>query len=141
MKGYLKQANITTASAQGELYADLSDAVSATVNELRESFAIQHLLEANARFGTRYTEIILGHFGVQSPDARLQRPEYIGGGYSNLQMAPPEQIMKLQAEAKNLNASANLSDVRSTLVDIETGLLALDEQAFKLLSQKLGLPA
>ena len=48
--------------------------------------------------------------------------------------------MKLQAEAKNLNASANLSDVRSTLVDIETGLLALDEQAFKLLSQKLGLP-
>lgn len=50
-----------------------------TVNELRESIAIQHLLETDARGGTRYVELIRSHFGIVSPDARLQRPEYLGG--------------------------------------------------------------
>lgn len=62
------------------LYADLSEATAATINQLRQSFQIQKLLERDARGGTRYTEIIRSHFGVISPDARLQRPEYLGGG-------------------------------------------------------------
>ena len=89
-----------------QVYADLSEAVGATVNELRESFAIQHLLEANARFGSRYTEIILGHFGVHSADSRLQRPEYIGGGYSNLQMDPIPQTSSTDTTTPQGNLSA-----------------------------------
>lgn len=62
------------------LVADLSTATASTINSLREAFAVQHLLERDARNGTRYVESLLGHFRVQSPDFRLQRPEYIGGG-------------------------------------------------------------
>lgn len=64
---------------QGSLLADLSGATSATINSLREAFQLQKLLERDARGGTRYTEILRSHFGVVSPDARLQRPEYLGG--------------------------------------------------------------
>lgn len=73
------------------LYADLSSATAATVNQLRQSFQIQKLLERDARGGTRYTEIIRSHFGVISPDARLQRPEYIGGGSTNININPIAQ--------------------------------------------------
>ena len=69
-----------TLSAAGqavEVFADLSTATAATINQLRQSLQIQRLLERDARGGTRYTEIIRSHFGVISPDARLQRPEYI----------------------------------------------------------------
>ncbi len=62
------------------IYADLSQATAATINELRNAFQIQKLYERDARGGSRYTEIIRSHFGVVSPDARLQRPEYLGGG-------------------------------------------------------------
>lgn len=62
------------------LFADLTAATSATINQLRQSVQIQKLLERDARGGTRYTEIVRSHFGVVSPDARLQRPEYLGGG-------------------------------------------------------------
>lgn len=51
----------------------------ATINQLRMAFQIQKLYERDARGGTRYTEILRSHFGVVSPDARLQRPEYLGG--------------------------------------------------------------
>jgi len=73
------------------LYADLSLATSATINQLRQSFQIQKLLERDARGGTRYTEIIRAHFGVISPDARLQRPEYLGGGSTPIQINPIAQ--------------------------------------------------
>lgn len=73
------------------LYADLSAATSATINQLRQSFQIQKLLERDARGGTRYTEIIRAHFGVISPDARLQRPEYLGGGSTPIQINPIAQ--------------------------------------------------
>lgn len=67
------------------LEVDLTAAgVGATVNEIREGFQIQKLLEKDARGGTRYTEVIRAHFGVTSPDARLQRPEYLGGGTSQI---------------------------------------------------------
>jgi len=62
------------------LYADLSTATSATINAIRLAFQVQRLLERDARGGTRYTELVLSHFGVRSPDMRQQRPEYIGGG-------------------------------------------------------------
>ena len=73
------------------LIADLSAATAATINQLRQSFQIQKLLERDARGGTRYTEIIRSHFGVISPDARLQRPEYIGGGSTNININPIAQ--------------------------------------------------
>ena len=62
----------------GTLYADLSTATAATINAIRTAFQVQKLLERDARGGTRYTEIIRSHFGVVSPDSRLQRPEYLG---------------------------------------------------------------
>lgn len=62
------------------LWADLTNATAATINSLREAFQLQRMLERDARGGTRYIEIIRSHFGVNSPDARLQRPEYLGGG-------------------------------------------------------------
>jgi hypothetical protein len=73
------------------LYADLSDATAATINQLRQAFQIQKLLERDARGGTRYTEIIRSHFGVVSPDARLQRPEYLGGGSTPINISPIAQ--------------------------------------------------
>lgn len=62
------------------LEADLQNATASTINDIREAFQVQKLLERDARGGTRYTEIIRSHFGVVSPDQRLQRPEYLGGG-------------------------------------------------------------
>jgi len=73
------------------LYADLSTATAATINQLRQSFQIQKLLERDARGGTRYTEILRSHFGVTSPDARLQRPEYLGGGTTPINISPIAQ--------------------------------------------------
>jgi hypothetical protein len=73
------------------LIADLSSATAATINQLRQSFQIQKLLERDARGGTRYTEIITAHFGVRSPDARLQRPEYLGGGSTLINISPIAQ--------------------------------------------------
>ena len=78
-------------TAANSLYADLSQATAATINQLRQSFQIQKLLERDARGGTRYTEIIRAHFGVVSPDARLQRPEYLGGGSTPITINPIAQ--------------------------------------------------
>lgn len=61
------------------IFADLSDVSSITVNALRMAFQMQKLYEKDARGGTRYIEILKAHFGVTSPDSRLQRPEYLGG--------------------------------------------------------------
>lgn len=60
-------------------YADLSSASAATINQLRQALATQCFLENDARFGTRYVELLLGHFGVNAGDYRLNRPEYLGG--------------------------------------------------------------
>jgi hypothetical protein len=77
--------------ANANVYADLTAATSATINQLRQSFQIQRLLERDARGGTRYTEIVRSHFGVISPDARLQRPEYLGGGVTDVNISPISQ--------------------------------------------------
>lgn len=73
------------------LFADLSAATAATINQLRASFQVQKVLERDARGGTRYTEIVRAHFGVVSPDARLQRPEYLGGGHAAIAINPVAQ--------------------------------------------------
>ena len=79
------------ATFRAGMYADLSAATAATVSQLRQSFQIQKLLERDARGGTRYTEIVRSHFGVTSPDARLQRPEYLGGGQTRVNISPIAQ--------------------------------------------------
>jgi len=84
-------SSLTAGTQANSLYADLSQATAATINQLRQSFQIQKLLERDARGGTRYTEIIRSHFGVASPDARLQRPEYLGGGSTNINISPIAQ--------------------------------------------------
>lgn len=69
-------------------WADLSAATGPTINELREAVQVQRLLERDARSGTRYPEIIESHFGVTSPDSRMQRPEYLGGGSTPVMITP-----------------------------------------------------
>ncbi|ALS03772.1 VP1 [Gokushovirus WZ-2015a] len=71
--------------------ADLSHTTAATINSLRQAFQIQKLYERDARGGTRYTEILRSHFGVVSPDSRLQRPEYLGGSESPVIINPVVQ--------------------------------------------------
>uniref|UniRef100_A0AAU8AU20 Major capsid protein n=1 Tax=Dulem virus 182 TaxID=3145659 RepID=A0AAU8AU20_9VIRU len=83
-KGVLNATTANTDMINGKLVptnlsADLQNATSATINELRLAFQLQRLYERDARGGTRYIEILKAHFGVTSPDARLQRPEYLGG--------------------------------------------------------------
>lgn len=74
-----------------DIYANLQAATSAKINQIREAFQLQKLFERDARGGTRYTEIIKAHFGVTSPDARLQRPEYLGGGSTPINIHPVAQ--------------------------------------------------
>jgi hypothetical protein len=78
-------------STMAALYTDLSAATAATINQLRQAFQIQKIYERDARGGTRYTELIRSHFGVTSPDARLNRPEYLGGGSVPLNVNPIAQ--------------------------------------------------
>lgn len=70
-----------TAASGGypDIYADLSSVAGVTIQQLYESFAIQDLLQQDARGGTRYIELTNSHFGVSAPDFRMQRPEYLGG--------------------------------------------------------------
>lgn len=71
--------------------ADLSTASPISINDLRQAFQIQRLKERDARGGTRYTEILRAHFGVVSPDGRLQRPEYLGGSSTRININPVQQ--------------------------------------------------
>jgi hypothetical protein len=96
------------------LFADLSTATAATINQLRQSFQIQKLLERDARGGTRYTEIIRAHFGVVSPDARLQRPEYLGGGSTPVIINPIAQT-SATGLAENTTPQGNLAAMGTAL--------------------------
>lgn len=80
------------------LVADLTNATASTINALRQAFQIQKLMERDARGGTRYTEILRSHFGVISPDARLQRPEYLGGGTVPVQINAVAQTSASNAQ-------------------------------------------
>lgn len=96
------------------LVADLSSMTAVTINALRLSIQTQKLLERDMRGGTRYTELNFQHFGVKSPDARLQRPEYLGGGKTMIGINPVAQT-----SASNLTGGStplgNLSAMSVTL--------------------------
>lgn len=82
-QGYLENGtNSVTIDNSANLVVDLTGATASTINDLRRAFKLQEWLELNARGGSRYIENIFAHFGVKSSDARLQRPEYLGGGKS-----------------------------------------------------------
>lgn len=114
--GMASKATHLAYSVSTGLFADLTTATSATINQLRQSFQIQRLLERDARGGTRYTEIVRAHFGVISPDARLQRPEYLGGGTTPIQINPI-------AQTSGTNASGTSTPL-GNLAAMGTGLAA-----------------
>ena len=84
---------------------DLSSATSITINQFREAFQIQRWYERAARGGTRYTEIIRSFFGVVSPDARLQRPEYLGGSSNRIDV----NVIPQTSGTTDVSPQANLS--------------------------------
>lgn len=86
--------------------AKTSELAAITINELRTAFATQRLLERDARGGTRYTEMIRAHFGVTSPDARLQRPEYLGGKRVPINMNQVLQYSQSTSESPQGNTAA-----------------------------------
>lgn len=86
--------------------ADLSSATPISINDLRQAFQIQKLYERDARGGTRYTEILRSHFGVISPDARLQRPEYLGGSSARISINPVQQTSSTNETTPQGNLAA-----------------------------------
>lgn len=88
---YYNDIGLTIDPSVFNLSADMSQTTSATINSLRQAFQVQRLYERDARGGTRYTEILRSHFGVISPDSRLQRPEYLGGSESPVIINPVVQ--------------------------------------------------
>jgi hypothetical protein len=94
------------ASGNPVIQADLTDATAATINQLRLAFATQKFLEIQARGGSRYIEVIKNHFNVTSPDARLMRPEYLGGGSSPVNISPVAQTSSTDATTPQGNLSA-----------------------------------
>lgn len=85
---------------------DLSSATAITINSLRSAFALQRFYEKDARGGTRYTEIIRSHFGIISPDARLQRSEYLGGDSTPIMFNPVQQTSSTDTTSPQGNLSA-----------------------------------
>jgi len=99
-------ASPTAGTEANSLYADLSSATASTINQLRQAFQIQKLYERDARGGTRYTEIIRSHFGVVSPDARMQRPEYLGGSSTPINITPIAQTSSTDGTTPQGNLAA-----------------------------------
>jgi hypothetical protein len=101
--------NVTASSGNvSDIYADLTTATAYTINSLRQAFQVQRLYERDARGGTRYTEILRAHFNVISPDARLQRPEYLGGSSSYININPVQQTSgSLSGSTPQANLAAN----------------------------------
>ncbi|WNK13006.1 MAG: major capsid protein [Microvirus sp.] len=91
----------TASDATGvpNVFADLSQATAATINSLRQAFQIQRIYERDARGGTRYVELLKAHWKVTSPDFRLQRPEFLGGGSSPVNVSPIPQTSATGAYA------------------------------------------
>lgn len=102
---------IRVADIESTLTADLSDATAATINALRQAFQMQSLFELDARGGTRYVEVLRAHFGVISPDFRLQRPEFLGGGESKINVHPVAQTTPVISAS---TPQANLASFATT---------------------------
>lgn len=95
-QSYYLQKTTAGGDEVSSLYADLADAVGGNINDIRKAFAIQRYQEARARYGSRYTEY-LRYLGVTPADGRLQRPEFLGGGqtqinFSEVLQTAPEQV-------------------------------------------------
>lgn len=88
------------------LEVDLSNATAATINTLRQAFQVQRLLERDARGGTRYNELIFSHFNTTVPDARVQRPEYLGGSSTPFIVNPVAQTNSTDAVTPQGNLAA-----------------------------------
>ncbi|WNK14949.1 MAG: major capsid protein [Microvirus sp.] len=101
-----------------KLIADLTSATASTINSLRLAFQTQRMYERDARGGTRYREIIQSHFGVLDPnDARLQRPEYLGGNTSPIMLTPvPQTSSTTGALAQGRLSAAGISQSRAGFV-------------------------
>jgi len=91
------------------LETDLTNATAATINTLRQAFQVQRLLERDARGGTRYVELLKAHFKVTSPDFRLQRPEYLGGSQTNVNIQPVAQTQA--SDPTTVTPQANLAAI------------------------------
>lgn len=85
---------------------DLSSATSITINSLRQAFMLQRYYEIDARGGTRYTEKLQAHFGVTNPDARLQRPEFLGSHSSMMNINPVTQTSSTDSTTPQGNLAA-----------------------------------
>ena len=96
------------------IFADLSAATAATINQLRESFQLQVLLERDMRGGTRYIELVKSHFGVTSPDFRMQRPEYLGGSVDDVIITPVSQSSETNTTAQGTQAAFGTVGVRGS---------------------------
>ena len=105
--GYGNELNwLSTGLSLPSAVADLSVATSITINQLRTAFQVQRLLERDALGGTRYSELLRSHFGVISPDARLQRPEYLGGSSTRIAIKPVEQTSASDSTTPQGNLAA-----------------------------------
>lgn len=89
-----------------QLSVDLSSATAVTINSLRQAFMLQRYYEINARGGTRYTEKLQAHFGVTNPDARLQRPEFLGSHSSMMNINPVTQTSSTDSTTPQGNLAA-----------------------------------
>lgn len=98
--------NMTLNGSVSGLSVDLSSISAVTINSLRQAFQLQKLYERDARGGTRYVEILRSHFGVVSPDARLQRPEYLGGSSTPIHVTPVPQTSATGTATPQGNLSA-----------------------------------
>ena len=105
ISGQVADASHATADAS-KAVVDLSSATAITINSLRSAFALQRFYEKDARGGTRYTEIIRSHFGIISPDARLQRSEYLGGDSTPIMFNPVQQTSSTDTTSPQGNLSA-----------------------------------
>ena len=107
------RSQIAAGGLDGTMYADLSDATAATINQFRQAIMTQSLLELDARGGTRYVEILKAHFNVISPDFRLQIPEFLSSGTTYIDQHPVAQTSESastpQATLAAFSTSANLT--------------------------------
>lgn len=125
--GTLAGAGVAGSLMPANLFADLSQATGATLNAMRLAVATQHLLERDARGGTRYTELLQNHFGVTPEDFRLQRPEYIGGG-----------AMQLQTQAIAQTSATGLTGGTSPLAALASQTLGADQHRFSYAAREHG---
>lgn len=105
--GAQNAGNVTyTGQLSKVLNVDLSSATAITINSLRQAFMLQRYYEIDARGGTRYTEKLQAHFGVTNPDARLQRPEFLGSHSSMMNINPVTQTSSTDSTTPQGNLAA-----------------------------------